>query len=171
LDLNLTYTIPAMIRILVFVLLATPLSFTQTPVISLRLPDGIPSEQLQIQYFMTGSFGGFGNFIRPIPNLNRYMIPASVGGEPAHDIKVMAYMPGCEFSVLDILVQGNAERQIVCEPLGNVALHGKISPQSVAQGKDLEVSIVYLAKWQFDLEGIKDWHGSHVQHRDGEAPR
>jgi hypothetical protein len=148
------YTHPAMTRVLIVVLSLSSLCFAQTPVITLKLPHDIPSDKVQVQYFMAGPFGGFGNFIRPTANLSRYMIPAAVDGKPARSIKIFIYMPGCEFVIFDFLVQGDAERSVVCEALGIAPLHGGIVPASAAKGKEAEVSIVYLAEWQFGLEGI-----------------
>src|SRR6185369_6396551 len=129
------------------------LCVAQTPVITLDLPQGIPSDKVQVQYFMAGPFGGYGNFIRPTANLSRYMIPAAVDGKPASGIKIFVYMPGCEFVIFDLVVQGDSEKSVVCDPLGTVPLHGKIVPASAAKGKEAEVSVVYLAEWQFRLEG------------------
>ena len=51
--------------------------------IILTLPANIPSENVQISYFMTGAFGGYGSFVRAEKGRNSYDI----------DVPLMASRP------------------------------------------------------------------------------
>src|SRR5262245_60298453 len=61
--------------------------------VSLISPRDVPSEKVQIDYFMTGPFGGYGGFVRPEKQRRGYEIEASVEGRPADELKVIAYLP------------------------------------------------------------------------------
>lgn len=121
------------------------------------LPSGVASETVQISYFMTGSFGGYGGFVRTETNRASYDIDASVDGKPATRVKVIAYLPGCEVVTLDIPLQHTtAERQLPCKPLGQISLHGQISPVAITQEEPAEVEVLYLAFWSHRFFGIFD---------------
>jgi len=127
------------------------------PRVSLALPSGVASETAQINYFMTGPFGGSGGFVRTEKNRNTYDIEASVDGHPAASIKIIAYLPGCEIATLDIPVQGTTlEWRLPCKPLRSVLLHGQIFPVSITQEQPTEVEVVYLAMWSHRFFGISD---------------
>ncbi|MGA9669414.1 MAG: hypothetical protein WBQ94_09410, partial [Terracidiphilus sp.] len=61
-----------------------------TPIVVLFLPAEIPSEAVQIHYFMTGAFGGYGSFVRTKDKQQRYEIAADVDGKAATSFKVVA---------------------------------------------------------------------------------
>ncbi len=106
---------------------------------------------------MIGPFGGYGSFIRTEKNRSAYDIDASVDAKPAADVKVIAYMPGCEVVMLDIPIQGTtSERQLPCKPLAWIPLHGQISPASLIQAQPVEIEIEYLALWDHRFFGIMD---------------
>jgi hypothetical protein len=129
----------------------------QSPGITLYLPPDIASETVQINYFMLGSFGGYGSYVTAEKGRVSYDIPASVDGKPAEAVKVIAYMPGCEIMKLEITIQRASEaRTLPCKVLGRVPLHGRILPVSVAQSPEIEVEIRYEADWDHDFFGIAD---------------
>ena len=127
------------------------------PRISLVLPAGVASETLQISYFMSGPFGGYGGFVKTEKNRPTYDIDASVDGRQATGVKVLAYLPGCEIVTLDIPVPGTTlERRLPCKPLGSISLHGQIFPISVTQEQPTEIEVTYLAFWAHTFFGIAD---------------
>jgi hypothetical protein len=106
----------------------------ESPNITLYLPPDIASETVQINYFMSGPFGGYGGYVTTEKGRVSYDIPASVDGKPAGDVKIIAYLPGCEIAKLEITMQGVSEsRTLPCKALGRVPLHGRILPVHVAQ--------------------------------------
>ncbi len=127
------------------------------PKVVLSLPSGIASESVQIGYFMVGSFGGYGTYVKPAKGQSAYEINAFVDGKPARDVKVIAFLPGCEIVTLDIPMQGETqERQLTCEPLEWIVFSGQISPVSITREKPAEVEVVYLAPWAHQFFGIID---------------
>jgi hypothetical protein len=129
----------------------------RSPIVSLVLPSGIPSEDVQIDYFMGGSFGGYGDFVRTEKNRLTYNIYASVNGHPAKGIKVIAYLPGCEIATLDIpVLSARSERHLPCKPLASITLLGRILPVSMTLEEPTEVEVSYLAMWDHQFFGISD---------------
>src|SRR4051812_12834601 len=87
----------------VLVAVANPHSFTaqnssiqDRQSVSIVVPPSIPSETLQMFYFLSGPFGGDGGYIQPQSNLRSYEIVTSRFGKAATDIKILAYAPGCK---------------------------------------------------------------------------
>jgi hypothetical protein len=129
----------------------------QSPVVELHLPPYLASEAVQIDYFLIGPFGGYGLFVTKEKGRVSYDIPASVDGKPAETAKIIAYLPGCEIVKLEITMQGaSQERALPCNALGQVPLHGRIVPVSLAQTSGTEVEISYEADWSHGFFGIAD---------------
>jgi len=127
------------------------------PKVVLSLPSGIPSESVQINYFMVGPFGGYGTYVKPAKKRSTYEIDASRDGKPARDVKVIAFLPGCDIVTLDIPIEGEVqERQLTCEPLEWILFSGQISPVSITLEKPAEIEVVYLAPWAHQFFGIID---------------
>ena len=127
------------------------------PIVSLVLPPGVASETVQIKYFLAGSFGGYGSFIRAEKNRASYDIYASVDRRPAGNIKIIAYLPGCKLIAIDLVLPGTLlERRLACEPLGSVPLRGQVFPVSITQAQPTEIEISYLALWAHRFFGIYD---------------
>ena len=55
----------------------------ESPKITLNLPPDIASETAQINYFMSGPFGGYGGYVTTQKGRVSYDIPSSVDGKPA----------------------------------------------------------------------------------------
>ena len=72
----------------------TPSKKGNSPSVSVLLPPNIPSETLQISYFLIGPFGGYGSYTKPGPGLQAYGILASVEGKPASAIGMIVYAAG-----------------------------------------------------------------------------
>jgi hypothetical protein len=138
-------------------MLAQEKSQKESPKITLYLPLDIASENVQINFFMIGPFGGYGGYATTEKARASYDIPASVDGKPAGDVKIIAYLPGCEIAKLEITMQGASEaRTLPCKALGRVTLHGRILPAYVAQIPGIEVEIRYEADWDHEFFGIAD---------------
>ncbi len=130
----------------------------EKPRITLSLPAGIPSELVQIHYFMSGSFGGNGAGVVPGPNQPTYVIEAPADGETPTDIRIMVYAPGCRIVVFQLKASAGAaeERKIVCERLPVIKLAGQIVPKDLAQLGRSQLSIHYVAPWAYQFFAIKD---------------
>jgi hypothetical protein len=141
----------------VFVTLIPGLAAQDHPKVSFLLPSGIASETVHIEYFLTGSFGGYGGFVHPESKKASFDIDPFVEGRPAENIRIIAYLPGCEVATLDLTFSGTSvERWLDCIPLGSVSFHGEVLPTSAAREQDAEIEISYLAMWSHKFYGIAD---------------
>jgi hypothetical protein len=127
-----------------------------SPKIRLSLPPEAPSEAVQIDYFMTGPFGGYGTLVSLKAGQSTYDIVASVDGKAAIDVKLIAYLPGCQIEILDIPVRSQMVSQpLRCTPLAQIVLHGQITPAYVIRPPS-KVEVTYLADWDHRFFGIAD---------------
>ena len=127
------------------------------PKVSLLLSSGIASEAAHIEYFLTGPFGGYGGLVQPESKKTSFDIDPFVEGRPAENIKIIAYLPGCEVATLDLTFSGTSvERWIDCFPLGSVSFRGEVLPTSVTLKQDEQIEISYLAMWSHEFYGIAD---------------
>jgi hypothetical protein len=129
----------------------------ESPTIAISLPEGIPSETVQIHYFMIGSFGGYGGFIEPRPNQTDYKIDASIQGKPANSIKILVFAPGCKIQTFDLELTEvpNPDERFVCELLPNIRIDGEI-PSVLMRHEDAELNVRYMAFWASSFFGIAD---------------
>jgi hypothetical protein len=152
--------------LLAVLLIAVPAHFSRTqpkqipdnsPAASISLPTDIPSETVQIRYFMTGSFGGYGGFIEPRPNQTDYEIDASTQGKPSDSIKILVYATGCKFQTfdLDLLQVPNPKVRFACEPLPQIRIDGEI-PSALMRHENAELNVHYMAFWASRFFGIAD---------------
>src|SRR5947209_11896073 len=82
-----------------------PTDHVRGPKVSINLPADIRSENVRINYFMVGPFGGYGGVLKQTPNLHAYQMNASVSGQSAKEIKLIAYVPGCQITTFDLVLQ------------------------------------------------------------------
>ncbi len=127
------------------------------PIVTLQLPVGMPSEAVQIKYHLVGPFGGLGQFVKPEENRTAYVIFRPEGKASTTNIKIIAYLPGCEVVTMDLAVGSEPlQRPIPCKPLPWVALHGQVLPLSITQDQPVQVEVSYLALWGNPFFGIMD---------------
>src|SRR5580693_607171 len=67
----------------------TPSSQGVAPSVSVLLPPNIPSETVQIAYYLDGPFGGHGGYTEQRPGLPSYEVPTSVDGKAANKIRMI----------------------------------------------------------------------------------
>jgi hypothetical protein len=112
----------------------SPSNQGDSPSVSLLLPPNIPSETVQISYFLIGPFGGYGSHTKPTPGLQSYEIPASVEGKTASEIRMIVYAGGCEIKtfVLPLSEASRVKQRFECNRASKVLLSGQIVPVELA---------------------------------------
>lgn len=132
---------------------------SNSPYFLLRLPSKVDTTGLQINYHMSGDFGGYGGFIRTERGLHGYVIDTSYESKPAKKLKIIVYCPGYSMKLIDVssLADPSANNAYVeLKPLASVQLSGKImSPEGSAR-KDFKIEVSYLAYWGHEFLGISD---------------
>jgi len=128
-----------------------------SPTVSISLPADIPSELVQIRYFLIGSFGGYGGYVEPKSGQTAYEIEAFTAGEPAKSIKILIYAQGCRFQTFDLdLTQFPISKErFVCESLPSVRITGEV-PSDLIRDENTELNVRYVAIWANRFFGIAD---------------
>jgi hypothetical protein len=127
------------------------------PTITLSLPADVSSEGAQIDYFLTGPFGGYGKLVQTGKGITTYEIAASVDGKPATNVKVVAYFPGCAIETFEFKTLSATQTQpLNCNPTRQITLRGQIPADAIPQNEPVEIHAVYLALWTHEFFGIAD---------------
>ncbi len=126
------------------------------PRVIFTLPAGVPSEDVLINYFMTGPFGGNGQYVKREKERSTYDVVAAVDGRPAKTMKVIAYLPGCEIVTLSFEVQDTNEEMLPCRRLESSLFRWQIVSGSAVRGEPSEVEVRYVAVWGHRFFGITD---------------
>jgi hypothetical protein len=121
---------------------------------------------MEVQYFLSGAFGGFGSFFREADEGGVYQIPLFVDpqteragekGTPAEILNAILFAAGCQFKLLSVDLKATEIRTVTfaCTPLPRVTLNGRIlRPVPDPEGADVE--ILYTASWDHRFFGILD---------------
>jgi hypothetical protein len=124
-----------------------------------RFPTAVDTTNLSIRYYITGSFGGYGGFVRTKPKGWEYLIDTHYEGKPAESLKAIFYCPGYGVELLNIpTLNASSVRSanIDLKPLSSVPLSGRIILSAGASDTELTVEVVYLAYWSHEFYGIAD---------------
>ena len=136
----------------------TPSQSDGFPSVSVLLPANIPSENVQISYFLIGPFGGYGGYTKQRPGLHSYEIFTSVEGKTASEIRMIVYASGCEIKtfVLPVTEGPQAKQEFECQRAATVHLSGLIVPTELARENNAELVVDYMAYWAHGFFGITD---------------
>jgi len=128
------------------------------PSVSLLIPVEIPSETVQISYFLVGPFGGYGGYTEQRAGLHSYEISPLVEGKAATEIKMIVYAPGCEIQtfVLPLTENSRVKQEFECQRVATVKLSGQIVPTELVRENNAELVVNYMAYWAHGFFGIAD---------------
>ena len=128
------------------------------PSVSISLPANIPSETVQISYFLVGPFGGHGRYTEQRAGLHSYEISALVEGKAATEIRMIVYASGCEIQrfVLPLAEHSRVSQEFPCQRVNTVKLSGKIVPSALVRDNNAELVVTYMAYWAHGFYGISD---------------
>jgi hypothetical protein len=134
-------------------------NFTGGQSFLLLLPPAVDTTGLHISYFITGDFGGYGNFVRTKPNLHGYVIDTSRENKPASTLKIIVYCPGYGIELLNLPSLSDLSdmsASVKLKPLPTVHLSGKIMTPGGSPLKDFKMEVIYFAYWGHEFFGIGD---------------
>lgn len=136
----------------------TPAKADDLPFVSIALPSNVPSESVQISYFLIGPFGGYGGYAAQQFNVTSYQIPATFDGKKATEIRAIVYASGCEIQefVIPLTSQLPVSREFACQRVEDVRLSGQIVPNELAKYGNAELVVTYMAEWAHGFFGIAD---------------
>jgi hypothetical protein len=118
---------------------------------------------VEVRYFLTGSFGGYGSFVPDADKDGAYRIPLVPPHpdrpivEPARSLKAIVWASGCQFQLIsvDLVMDVYGSAVYDCQPLPTLMLTGAISPPPAAAGP-LDVEVRSMAFWDHKFFGIGD---------------
>jgi hypothetical protein len=124
----------------------------------IRLPSEIRSEQVQIHYYLTGPFGGYGSFLKAEPERNVYLIGTFVNHQAAETLKLILYAPGCQTVTITVRSLSESERtaDVACEDLPTITFNGRVELPESLRRRPYQVEITYMAYWAHAFFGIED---------------
>jgi hypothetical protein len=124
----------------------------------IRLPSEIRSEQVQAFYYLTGPFGGHGDFLKAEPERNVYLIGTSVNHQAADTLKLIVYAPGCQIVTIKVPSLSESEKtaDVPCEDLPPITFNGRVELPEPLRRRPYEVEITYMAYWAHGFFGIAE---------------
>ena len=136
----------------------TPMHADDSRFVSISLPPNVPSETVQISYYLVGPFGGQGGYVVQQVGVSSYQIPAMVDGKAATEIRVIVYASGCEIQkfVIPLTEDLRVSREFPCQRVETVKLSGQIVPNELAKDSNTELIVTYMARWAHSFFGIVD---------------
>jgi hypothetical protein len=119
------------------------------PSVSVLLPANIPSETVQISYFLIGPFGGYSGYTKQRPGLRSYEMSALVEGKAASEIRMIIYASGCEIKTFVLPLAGDSRltEEFECRRAATVQLSGQIVPTELVRENNAELVVFYMANW------------------------
>lgn len=98
---------------------------------ALRLvfPEAADLTDLSVQYFLSGPFGGAGNFVRTRPDKRSYDLDAWHAGQAANTLRAIVYCPGRRFVLISETPFGDGPVKTLpvnLEALGSVPIEGRV---------------------------------------------
>ena len=114
---------------------------------------------LSIMYFMTGSFGGYGSFVRTDSKTWNYVIPTSnEEGKPAKKMRLIINSPKYQTRFFDLPESQDQDHIIDLKllPRASLKFTGKVLSKKNLSGKRFQLRIDYLQEWQCAYFGLPD---------------
>lgn len=136
----------------------TPKTAIFLPSVSVSLPPDVFSETVQISYFLSGSFGGYGAYVAQRTGVHSYEIPTMVEGKAAKEIRMIVYVSGCEIQqfALPLTEDSRVNQEFQCQHVASVRLSGKIVQTGLASDSSAKLVVRYVAYWSHGFYGIAD---------------
>lgn len=106
------------------------------------------AKDVQVRYYFTGEFGGYGSSIATPTDDNKIVIKTGVEGKSAKSFKLIAYAPGCQFVTISVddLAASDRTGAFECTELNTVQFYGKANISALAD-KVLQAQVLYSCDW------------------------
>lgn len=110
------------------------------------LPENVRSDLVQIHYVAIRSGNGYAEVLREAAKQNAYELT-----EPAEKLEVLAYLPGCQFDILELSAVMATVQSLSCRPLRTVQLKGQITNAELLAGKSAVLQVSFVAHQIFGV--------------------
>jgi len=125
----------------------------------LNFPKSVDITGVQIEYFLTGPFGGVGNHVISKPNLHQYWIDTTSNGKPADALKAIVYCPGYSLGLIDAPALKDPAARIASvdlKPFPSIPLTGKVVAPAGQSLLGFKLELTYEAVWGMNFFGYID---------------
>jgi hypothetical protein len=111
---------------------------------------------LEIDYWLTGPFGGQGGRVNGETGHDRYRIPTTVKGQKAEGLKAVVFSPGCEFATINVpsIEASSRKAEFDCAKVPFLSLAGRLPKKD--RGNPVEVTLNLNASWICAFYGLGD---------------
>lgn len=100
----------------------------RVPKVVVILPVDVPSDKVNLQGYLYGTFGAFGVHMRVAQTMRSLEIETAVKGKVADRLKLLAWAPGCKIATFDIPIQqADVQEFFSRNARSTVTLKGRIS--------------------------------------------
>jgi hypothetical protein len=139
--------LPAIILLPLAVCLAQQPADNQN-IFTLSVVSTTSAKDVQVRYYFSGEFGGFGSSIATPTEDNKILIKTGMEGKSAKSFKLIAFAPGCQFVTISVddLASSSRQGQFECTKLNTVQFFGSANV-SVFSDKALQVQVLYSCDW------------------------
>lgn len=127
--------------------------------IRVLLPPSIEPHSCRLEYYLVGSFGGYGGFAHPKHDASEFKIETVHEGVGVERLKAALYCRGYQLQtmIFDSVRQvGFRNLQLNPKPLGTVRLSGLVRGLSPQDAAVLDVDVDYLPEWICEFFGRPD---------------
>ncbi len=115
-------------------------------------------EELSIEYFIAGSFGGYSSFVKTDQRFWLYEIPGMRDGRPARSMKVMIRGARCRTMVFDLpeLEPGGRVLKARLRRTRPIEFRGRVNNPGALSPDDHRLTVEYWADWKCEFLGFAD---------------
>lgn len=115
-------------------------------------------EELSIEYFIAGSFGGYSSFVKTDQRFWLYEIPGMRDGRPARSMKVMIRGARCRTMIFDLpeLEPGGRVLKARLRRTRPIEFRGRVNNSAALSPDDHRLTVEYWAHWKCEFLGIAD---------------
>ena len=127
-------------------------------VISVHLSQDTDTDKLQIKYFIIGSFGGVGSFVRIKPNVWNYEISTSYEGKPVEKLRLVVFSPNYQVKTFDfpILEKQNEVIEVKLEFIRTLPFFGRVLLPIQSDAEEMQLKISYTSSWECEYFQLPD---------------
>ncbi len=121
------------------------------------LDPSIEPASVRVAYFLTGPFGGRGDFTNDLKTLRHQLaLPLEQDGERATSLKAVVYAKGCAVQTfaMDPLPAAPPRLRFECRKLRTLVLKGVVAGNP--RPWELTIQLSYMANWSHAFFGIMD---------------
>jgi hypothetical protein len=129
----------------------------QNPRLTVFFPPDVSADKIAVTAYLYGPFGAYGVSGELKSQSQSIQIPLSVKGQPASEVRLFAWIPGCQIQTFEISLQDiDVQRTYSCIPLANVTLIGQVKDTGLLRRQAAEIRVAYLADWACNFFGLSD---------------